>query len=401
MNRVERHVVINKEADGLCFLSKNLYNYANYCLRQSFTKTGKLPKEYDLTGRFAKRHQPDYKALPSQTSQQIIKLLYKNWKSFFASIKDYKKNPSKYLGRPKLPKYKDKQGRNIVVFTGQQCSLKNGYIHFPKKVLKPLKTKVDNIVQVRIVPEATCYIIEVVYKKEVINHENLKESSVLAIDLGLNNLATCVNNVGKQPFIINGKPLKSINQYSNKLRAKYMSFIGDRGKSRNLNRITLKRNNMIANYLHHTSRYIVDYCISNDIGTIIVGHNKEWKQEINIGRRNNQNFVNIPFNTLIQQLEYKAEENGIKVIQTEESYTSKIDHFAFEEMKHQERYLGKRVKRGLFQSSTGCLINADVNGAIGIARKVTGNSFVKEIISRGQALCPLKLHNLIKEFNHA
>ena len=321
MNRVERHIIVNKEVDELCFLSKNLYNYANYCLRQSFTKTGKLPKEYDLTGKFAKRHQSDYKALPAQTSQQIIKLLYKNWKSFFVSIKDYKKNPSKYLGRPKLPKYKDKQGRNVVIFTGQQCPLKKGYIHFPKKLLKPLKTNVDNVVQVRIIPEATCCIIEVVYKKEEINNENLKENNVLAIDLGLNNLATCVNNVGKQPFIINGRPLKSINQYSNKLRAKYMSFIGNKGKSRNLDRIILKRNNLITNYLHHTSRYIVNYCVSNNIGTIIVGHNKEWKQEINIGKKNNQNFVSIPFNTLIQQLKYKTEENGIKFIQTEENYT--------------------------------------------------------------------------------
>lgn len=400
MNRVERHIVVNKEVDELCFLSKNLYNYANYCLRQSFTKTGKLPKEYDLTGKFAKRKQADYKALPSQTSQQIIKLLYKNWKSFFASIKEFKKNPSKFKGRPKLPKYKDKNGRNIVIFTGQQCSIKEGYIHFPKQVLSPLKTKVNNIVQVRVAPQATCYIIEVVYKKEGVINENIKEENVLATDLGLNNLATCVNNIGLKPFIINGKPLKSINQYSNKLRSKYMSYIGGKGKSKNLDRIVLKRNNIISNYLHHTSKYIIQYCVKHNIGTIIIGHNKEWKQEINIGKRNNQNFVSIPFNTLINQVQYKAEENGINVILTEEGYTSKTDHFAFEEMKHHEKYLGKRIKRGLFQSSKGFLINADVNGAIGIARKVTGNSLVKEIISRGQALCPFKLHNLIKEFSN-
>lgn len=391
MNRVERHILNSKEIDKLCFLSKNLYNYANYCIRQSFTKTGKIPSEYELTGKLARREQVDYKALPSQTSQQIIKLLYKNWKSFFSAIKDYKKNPKKYKGRPKLPKYKDKNGRNVVIFTGQQCKVKDGFIKFPKGVLIPLRTKVDNVVQVRLVPQATCYIIEVVYKKEVDINEDLKTNRILGIDLGVNNLATCINNVGLEPFIINGKPLKSINQYSNKLRAKYMSYVKDNGTSKSIKRVVLKRNNLVQNYIHHASRFIVNYCVENKIGIMIVGHNKEWKQEVSIGKKNNQNFVSIPFNTLIQQLKYKCEEVGIEVIETEESYSSKVDHLAYETMEHHETYLGKRVKRGLFQSSTGKLLNADVNGAIGIARKVIGNSFVEEIVNRGRALCPVKM----------
>ena len=392
MNRVERHVISNnKELDHLCWLSKNLYNYANYCLRQSFTKTGKLPSEYELTGKLARRNQVDYKALPSQTSQQIIKLLYKNWKSFFRAIKEYKKNPSKFKGRPKLPMYKEKDGQNIILFTRQQCKIKGGYIKFPKQAINKLKTKVNNVVQVRIVPQATCHIIEVVYDKEVQINENLKKENLLAIDVGVNNLATCVNNVGEQPFIINGKPLKSINQYSNKLKAKYMSYIGDRGTSKNIKRVILKRNNLITNYIHHASKFIVNYCLSNNIGTIIIGHNKGWKQESNIGKKSNQNFVSIPFNILIQQIQYKAEEVGIEVVVTEESYSSKIDHLAFETMEHHESYLGKRVKRGLFKSSTRKYLNADVNGAIGIARKVAGDEFVKNLISRGQALCPIKL----------
>ena len=259
-----------------------------------------------------------------------------------------------------------------------------------------IKTKIDNVVQVRIVPEATCYVIEVVYKKEVISNENLKETNVLSIDLGVNNLATYVNNVGKQPFIINGKPLKSINQYSNKLKAKYMSFVGDKGTSNNLKRLTLKRNNLIRNYLHHTSRCIIKYCVSNNIGTIIIGHNKDWKQSIDIGKKNNQNFVSIPFNTLIQQIMYKAEGNGIKVIQTEESYTSKVDHLAYEELRHQESYLGKRIKRGLFQSSTKHLLNADINGAIGIARKVIGDSVLEQITNRGFVFNPIRINNFNK-----
>ena len=391
MNRVERHILNSKEIDKLCFLSKNLYNYANYCIRQSFTKTGKIPSEYELTGKLARREQVDYKSLPSQTSQQIIKLLYKNWKSFFNAIKDYKKNPKKYKGRPKLPKYKDKYGRNVVIFTGQQCKVKDGFIKFPKGVLKPLRTKVDNVVQVRLVPQATCYVIEVVYKKEVEEHENLSKDKVLGIDLGVNNLATCINNVGLKPFIINGRPLKSINQYSNKLKAKYMSYVGDKGTSKNIRRIILKRNNLVQNYLHHTSRFIINYCLENNIGTIIIGHNKDWKKEVNIGKKNNQNFINIPFSTLIQQLKYKGEEVGIEVIETEESYSSKVDHLAYEIMEHHETYLGKRVKRGLFQSFTGKLLNADINGAIGIARKVIGDSLIEEIVNRGQALCPVKI----------
>ncbi len=393
MNRVERHIVKNsQEIDNLCCLSKNLYNYATYCMRQYFIHTGNMLSEYELTGKLAKRDQVDYRALPAQTSQQIIKLLFKNWKSFFKANKDYKRNPKKYKGRPKLPKYKDKvKGRNVVLFTGQQCRLKGGFVHFPKGIIEPLRTKVDNVIQVRLVPQATCYIIEVVYKKEIQVYENLKKENMLGIDLGVNNLATCMNNVGKRPFIINGKPVKSINQYSNKLKAKFMSYINNKGTSKNIKRVLLRRNNKIQDYMHKASSIIVDYCIKHDIGTIVIGLNSDWKQELQTGKVNNQNFVSIPFKTLIEQIQYKAEEVGINVTITEESYTSKIDHFAFEIMKHHDKYLGKRVKRGCFQSSTHKLLNADVNGAIGIMRKVAGDSVVKQIASRGQALCPFKI----------
>ena len=393
MNRVERHIVKNsQEIDNLCCLSKNLYNYATYCMRQYFIHTGNMLSEYELTGKLAKRDQVDYRALPAQTSQQIIKLLFKNWKSFFKANKDYKRNPKKYKGRPKLPKYKDKvKGRNVVLFTGQQCRLKGGFVHFPKGIIEPLRTKVDNVIQVRLVPQATCYIIEVVYKKEMQVYENLKKENMLGIDLGVNNLATCMNNVGKRPFIINGKPVKSINQYSNKLKAKFMSYVNNKGTSKNIKRVLLRRNNKIQDYMHKASRTIVDYCIKHDIGTIVIGLNSDWKQELQTGKVNNQNFVSIPFKTLIEQIQYKADEVGINVIITEESYTSKIDHFAFEIMKHHDKYLGKRVKRGCFQSSTHKLLNADVNGAIGIMRKVAGDSVVKQIASRGQALCPFKI----------
>lgn len=391
MYRVEKHSLKDKELDNLCFLSKNLYNYANYCLRQSFIKTGKLPNEFEFTKKLAKRNQTDYRNLPAQSSQQVIKLLYKNWKSFFKAIKDYKKNPEKYLGRPKLPKYKKKDGRNIVIFTNQQCKLQGNFIKFPNKLFRNLKTKVTNLQEVRIIPGLSCYTIEVIYKKEKRIHEKLEKEKFLSIDLGLTNLATCINNVGKKPFIVNGRPLKSINQFFNKKRSTLMSFVKDKGISKKIIRLTNKRNNKIQDYLHKSSRLIINYCICNNIGKIFIGYNKNWKQNIEIGKRNNQNFVSIPFYLLIKQIQYKAEEIGIEVILTEESYTSKIDHFAKEELQKQTTYLGKRIKRGLFQSSTKKIINADVNGAIGIARKVIGADIFKYLADRGFMENPVRL----------
>lgn len=379
MNRIKKVIVKNnKELRELCWLSKNLYNYANYCIRQSFTKTGVIPNEFAFRKKVRARNQVDFRALPSSVSEEVIRLLYKNWKSFFVAIKDYKKNPSKYCGRPKMPQYKDKDGQNILILYTNAFSIKNGYIHFAKNIIPPMKAIVDNIAQIRVIPKPTCHVIELVYEKEPSSNTKVNPKNVLSVDLGLNNLCTCITNTGEKPFIINGKPLKAINQYFNKERAKYMSFVGDKGFSRKCAKVTLRRNNQISNYLHHVSKYIVDYCVRYDIGTIVVGHNDGWKQEINLGKRTNQHFVNIPFNTLIQQLEYKGEENGIKVIPTEEGYTSKVDHFAKETMEHHENYLGKRVKRGLFISSTKRLINADINGAIGIARKVLGDKSLSQ-----------------------
>lgn len=186
----------------------------------------------------------------------------------------------------------------------------------------------------------------------------------------------------------------SVNQWYNKKKAKLMSFVGNKGTSNRIRKITLFRNCWIEDKLHKISRYIVDFCKSNNIGTIIIGLNKEWKNEINIGKRNNQHFVSIPHSKLIDKIVYKANLLGIEVITHEESYTSKIDHLAFEPLKKQESYLGKRKKRGLFQSSVGKLINADINGAIGIARKVVGDSFIGKIIDSGFVFNPVRINIL-------
>ena len=392
MQLVERHIIVkDKNIEILCVLAKNLYNQALYYLRQATFGKIQYFKEYELSGLFAEFNQDDYKALPAQTSQQIIKLLFKNYKSWQKARKEWLKNPSKFLSRPKLPKYK--KDTSIVVFTGQQAMLKDGFIHFPVKCnLKPLKTKVDNICQVRIVPQATCFVIEVVYnKKEAIN-ENLDVLKHLYVDLGLNNFATLMNNVGLPPIIVNGKVLKSFNQWYNKTKSVFMSYVGDRGTSKGINKITLYRNNYIEDKLHKISRFVVDYCNEHNIATIVIGHNKSWKDSINIGRKNNQAFVCLPHSKLIDKITYKAALIGIRVIESEESHTSKVDHLAFEKLGHCNTYLGKRKYRGLFQSSIGKLINADVNGSIGIGRKVFGDSVVTQILDRGLAFNPIKLN---------
>ncbi len=182
--------------------------------------------------------------------------------------------------------------------------------------------------------------------------------------------------------MINGKPLKSVNQFYNKRKAEWMSCIGNKGTSNKIEKLTLKRNCKVKDYLHKASRKVIDVAKENGVSQIVIGHNPDWKQAINIGKKNNQTFVNIPFKQFIDMITYKAEIESIEVILTEESYTSKIDHLADEKLEKQATYLGKRVKRGLFKSSTGKTINSDLNGSSGILRKVVSNAtekFAKEI----------------------
>jgi putative transposase len=405
MQLVEKHIIKKndknwKQVDYLSFISKNLYNQAIYYIKRNYKETGKFLRYYDVEKYFRLndlKENENYKLLPNNTSQQILMLLDKNIKSFFQLLKKWKKDKKSLSGCPKFPKYKDKtKGRNILIFTKNQFNIKEGYLNFPKKTkLNNIKTKINfkDAQQVRIVPQSSCYVIEIIYNFEEVNYE-LNKDNYLSIDLGVNNLcATITNQPGLKPLLINGKPLKSINQYANKLIAKEQSQLKknhDKYSSKKLEKIRLKRQNKISFYLHNVSKYIIQYCVNNDIKNIIVGHNKEWKQECNIGKRNNQNFVQIPFNTLIQQIQYKAKMVEINVIITEESYTSKVDHLAFEEMKHQENYLGKRIKRGLFFSSKKLLLNADINGAVGILRKVIGDDFINQL-NRGCVTQPLKV----------
>ena len=402
MQRVERHIIKPsdkrfKRIKELCHLSKNLYNYANYQIRKAWiSDNSNFPKEYDLTTQLAREKQADYTALPAQSSQQVIKLLYKNYKSFFKALNAYKKDKSNFTNRPRLPRYKDKDGVNILCFTNQQVKLKSdSKIYFPKSTnLKPLKTKItSSLKQVRFIPKPTCFIVEVVYETETIETPKI-DGSFLSIDLGLNNFVTAIDNQSKQPFIINGKAIKSVNQFYNKLKANYQTKAKlSQGKfhTKRLNNLSLKRECKISDFMHKASDFIIKHCIKNKISQIIIGKNKEWKSKINLGKKTNQNFVSIPYESFISKLAYKCETYGIKLIQTEESYSSKIDHFANEPMRHRDSYLGKRVKRGLFKSSTGKFLNADINGAIGIARKVFPN-VVQTLRDSGTAFVPIKIN---------
>lgn len=396
MRLVDRHIIKDNRFEDICLKSGLLYNYVLYLVRQGIFNKEYL-KEYDLSTKLGRENQFDFRQLPASVSQQVVGPVFKSVNSWIKLKSDFDRNPDKYNNhRPHLPKYKKGKKQNMVVFTTFSCRVKDdGCIHFVKNVIEPIKTNVkkDELKQVRIVPQATCYVVEVIYERKETDL-NLDKDNFLSIDLGLNNLCSCISNVGIKPFIINGKVIKSLNRWYNKKKARLMSYVGDNGTSRRIRRISLYRNCWIDDKMHKISKYIVNFCVSNNIGRIIIGLNKEWKQEINIGRRNNQHFVSIPHSKLIDKIMYKAKLLGIEVVTHEESYTSKIDHLAFEEMKYQDNYLGKRKRRGLFQSSIGKLINADINGAIGIARKVVGDSCINTIVSSGFAFNPIRLNIL-------
>jgi len=383
----QHHYKFNKEMDELCFQSKNLYNSCLYSIRQEYIKNGEYIGFKGLYNKIKNEPIWDECNLPKKVTNQIVKLVDQNFNSFFKSIKSYKQNPKKFKGKPKLPHYKDKEsGRCIVIYENGALSKKefkkSGLIHLSGTNIK-IKTQVKDfklLKQVRIVPRNKKFIIEVVYEKE---SKNLQlNDNLAAIDLGLNNLATVCFNIGKNPFIINGRPLKSMNQYFNKKKAKIQSILERRnGKkwSNNLNKLQEKRNNKVKDYLHKTSRILVNQLVSNDISTLVIGYNPSWKQDINIGKKNNQNFVGIPFYQFLNMLKYKCELEGITVIEQEESYTSKCSFLDGEDIKKKESYMGSRVKRGLYKSSKGRFINADLNGSYNIMKKAISKYLFKEM----------------------
>jgi len=355
-------------------VAKNLYNEANYIIRQKFLNEKKWVR-YNEIYKIIKNSE-NYKILPAQTAQQILRILDNNWKAFFKSMKIWKKSPKKFLSRPKIPAYKRKDGEFILVFTNQQIRLKENYLYFPKKTkLKPIKTRIsEKIHQVRIIPKGIVYILEIIYEKREIDMI-LNKENVLGMDLGLNNLITIADTVSSDTYIIKGGVVKSINQFYNKLLAKYNSY----GFMTKIRKITLKRNNKINDFFHKVSRKIINYCILKNIGTIVIGYNKKWKNRIKLGKVNNQNFVQVPFWKLINMIRYKGKLVGIKVIQVYESYTSKCSFLDNEPVKKHKKYMGRRISRGLFKASNGRIINADVNAAFNMIRKIVPEFTVEKV----------------------
>ena len=387
MNLTEAHQIrpnhkLYSICDELCFKSKNLYNAALFEFRQSF-----FDKELDvLTWQninriFNQNNQFDYRELPSKVSNAVLKKLGNNISSFWSLIKK-----SDYNKKVRLPKYLHKtDGRFIVEFNKQTFSNKrddeNNLIICKSSLDLRIPTKVETPQQVRIVPKVGCYVIEVIY--EIKENQPKQNQRVASIDLGLNNLATVVTNDGDNPILISGKKIKSINQYYNKMTSKQKSLLPNNiFTSKSLDRLWLKRNNKISYEIHKVTKFLANYFDERDVSKVIIGNNTGWKNGINLGRRNNQNFVNIPYTKFINQLTYKCQLLGIIVIVREESYTSKASFLDYDEIPNYKdetipKFSGKRVKRGLYKSSTR-KINADVNGAYNIMAKENPNYIISK-----------------------
>lgn len=429
-------VIILKEDDALtkvfdeqCHMAKLFKNSCIYRLRQlffmwqkdydeeqmsdsmkevlqEFTDAGvqihkkhSLPNYFEFDKMFKTTNNPDYyNELPSQCIQQIIKESLSDFKAFFKSLKAYKKCKTGFTGKPKIPHYckSDKTSFDItnqdaVVYSRQ---MKKGDTEEAVYELKLPKTKhrlnlgrleIQNLKEVTVKPFYNTYKVCIVYETEDTEVKELDETRVLGIDLGIDNFLAVSNNCGLVPFVINGKIMKSKNQFLNKQISRLQECLAMCQKkqytSNRIQKLWKYRNNFFNDQVHKISTYIMNYCIENNIGTVIVGRNDGWKQGSNMGSRNNQKFCFIPHSQFIRKLKEKAVIAGIIVIEQEESYTSKASHLDMDEIpvygkaERKPVFSGRRKYRGLYVSSDGTEINADVNGASNIIRKCIPDAF--------------------------
>ena len=379
----------NGVISSMCHISKNLFNQANYILRSQFFNKEKMPGYKELAKEFAEpsdiEENNNFQKLPAQTAQWTIKKVKQSWTSFFGSLRSYKKNPELFNGVPKPPKYKHRNGEFMLVFTNQQCHIENGILKFPKIMNLEVIARLDNVNlrEVRLIPSGAGYNVEIVYAKEIDNVSELSPKRILGIDIGVRNIITIGNNISRKGIAVKGGVLKSINQYFNKELARLKS-INDRQRknkenTKRINKLYMVRNRKIKDIMHKLSNAVIAYAITSEIDTIVIGHNEGWKQSVDIGKKNNQNFVQIPFNMLINQIYYKGQEYGINVVKQEESYTSKCSFLDREEIDKHETYSGKRIKRGIFKSSNGTLIHADLQASYNIMKKAIPEAFVNGI----------------------
>ena len=370
----------------LCHTAKNLANEAIYNVRQYYFTEGKYlnyEKNYVLL-----KDSPNYKTLNSNMAQQILKEVDGSFKSFFGLLKLAKKG--KYSFRDcQLPYYLPKDGFTTLVIgfvrlNGNKLILP--YSNTFRKTHKPVEIKIPPILadkhikEIRIIPKSKARFFEIqyTYKAETIQR-NLNKNNALALDLGVNNLVTAVTNQGRS-FIIDGRKLKSVNQWFNKENARLQGIKDRQGdKRRTTNRqkiLSDKRNRQVNDYMSKTAKKIIDYCITHDIGTLVIGYNETFQQNVNMKKKDAQNFVNIPYGKLRSKLEYLCELNSIIFVEQEESYTSQAsfrdrDVIPVYNADNPQSYIfsGTRIQRGLYRTADGTLLNADVNGALNIMKK--------------------------------
>ena len=371
---------------NLCHLSKNLYNASLYDVRQYYFETKSYRTWQSQSPIFTKNKNPDYYALQSHLAQQVLMQVGRQFIGFFNNKSNKKK---------RIPKYKDKNGYNVVTVPQRAISRKIDvdetkqiytYTLCKESYNLKIKSTQPNVKMVKFVYDEDNNLIKC-FKIYEVEHPKLKKdnSRYFSIDPGLNNIVSIYNNIGIRPLLYNGRPIKSINQYYNKANAKLRSELPRNVKSsKRLKQLSFKRSNKIDYEMHKISTHIINEAVKNNISKIIIGNNVGWKNEINIGRRNNQNFVNIPHTKLFNQLLYKGLLNGIEVIFTEESYTSKASFFDKDELpvygeNDNYKFSGKRITRGLYKDSKGNLWNADLNGGGNIMRKVLDKAAYKGI----------------------
>ena len=380
-----------KECEVVCVISKQLYNVGLYELRQNLFKQKQF-LSYKTLYQAMKKNE-NWEALPRKISNKVWMQVKGSWSLWLQGLKKYKKNASQFTGRPKIPKYN--QSMNMVTYEkgalGTRGLKKNQLRLSQTNIILDTSIIKGEVKEVKIIPRNGLFLIKATYVEEM-KDNILNYSKMAGLDLGLNNLMTVASNQADiQPIMVNGSALKSINHHWNKQKAKLQSKL-KKGcfVSRKINQLTENRNNKVDTYLHIASRKVVDWLVKNDIGTLMIGKNSQWKTGIKIGKRNNQNFVQLPHTKLINLIKYKFEqENGIVVI-NEESYTSKASALDKDELptfsksrKKSPQFSGKRIKRGLYKTLRGFKINADVNGALNIIRKVAKNS-IDDLVSDEQ-----------------
>ena len=406
IQKVERTVIGRNHPNWqachrLCGQARRLGNCAAYTLRQRVFNKEPAPTRKELDQELKEHYKEDYRAMPSAASaQRQGQVVAKQFKSYAKAMAEYSKHPEKFSGKPRLPGYKKRYRTFYVGRNGYQ--IKDGMLSITggeQQGFQPLPVScVENQVfnakaedavagDLRIVAMGNSFVVELTYR--VIEEEQkeptveLNADEALLVDLGIDNFATCVSTKpGVSPILVKGGVLKSLNQQYNKqvaeLRAKKQyAHIGVKG---------FKRYKQIQDLLHKASRLIVNYCLAHGLGKVVIGCNRGWKQGINLGRRNNQNFVSIPHSRFIDMIRYKAQEKGIEVVEREESYTSQASSLDFDPIpdygktKQPPIFSGKRVRRGLYRSASGRLINADINGAVNIGRKELGNEWFEKLL---------------------